>query len=265
LSDENRSQLNVRNEIHATSAANTQHAFRLYQTHICETLTASGVTWVAMYRGKFGREMWATELLDDWKIMDSIFPSAADRAAAEARGAYLNGARKGGVDPQAVLALKEAGVTRVRRLHEAVAREEWEGHWWCEQLLKEGVGERMIGTYTLTPIAESHLLVDRAPGEPPFSESDADRLYELLCDFPRIHHALMLERGLAAPAQRPFSPREREVVQHLLGPMREAEIADSLGLSKGATHNYIIEIYRVLQVSGRLEMMQLWLGEIPRA
>ena len=88
-------------------------------------------------------------------------------------------------------------------------------------------------------------------------------MLELLLRFPRVHHWLMLERGLVPPAKRSFSPRQREVVQHLLGPQTEKAIAEELALSKGALHNYVTDIYKNMGVGSRHELVQCWLQELP--
>ncbi|MFK7898489.1 MAG: LuxR C-terminal-related transcriptional regulator, partial [Myxococcota bacterium] len=124
------------------------------------------------------------------------------------------------------------------------------------------VGERIVGVYNLSPIAESYTLVGRKPGEPPFTEDEVERLRELIISFPRVHHWLALERGLIAPAKKPFAPRERDIVRALLGPETEQEIADRLELSRGTVHNYVGDIYRKLGVEGRNEMLALWLEGI---
>lgn len=130
---------------------------------------------------------------------------------------------------------------------------------WLE---RQGVGERMVGAFTLSDKSESYFLVDRQPNSPAFTEADRQLFYELLISFPRLHYWLFLERGLVAPAHRPLSPRERQVLNLLMGPMSELEIAQSLALSKGTVHNYIGNIYKNFVVSSRYELIQLWLKPV---
>ena len=158
--------------------------------------------------------------------------------------------------------VKSAGKSRVHLLHDAVAKEDWREHWMKPWLERQGVGERMVGAFTLSDESESYFLIDRAPNSPAFTEADRQLFYKLLVSFPRLHYWLFLERGLVAPAQRPLSPRERQVLSLLMGPMPEQEIAQSLELSKGTVHNYIGDIYKNYAVSSRYELVQLWLQPI---
>ena len=124
------------------------------------------------------------------------------------------------------------------------------------------MGERIVSAYNLSPITESYTLVGRKRGEPPFTPDDVERLRALTVEFARLHHWLALERGLVAPATKPLSPRERDVLRALLGPESEQEIADRLELSRGTVHNYVGDIFRKFGVGARHELLALWLEPI---
>jgi len=253
------------NDIHAMPATDTHGMFRLYQTYLRQELDATTVSWMAAYQGAYGREWWQTEMMDGWKIVDLILALEMDVIPEETRKAYFKQAQSTGMDPQAALTIKESGTTRVRRIGDAISDEDWQDHWMRPKLLEQNVGERMVGTYTLDAECESHVLVDRPPDASPFTEEDAETFFRALLDFPRIHYWLMLERGLTAPAERPFSPRECQMVQHLLGPLSEKEIADAMEISKSTAHSYVVDLYRNLGVSSRYQMLQLWLSRAPTA
>ena len=106
-------------------------------------------------------------------------------------------------------------------------------------------------------------MIDRAPDEAPFTQNDVKLCYQVLIEFPRVHYWLMLERGVVALAERPFSPREKEVVKLLLGPLDEKSIAARMKLSKGTLHNYVVEIYKNLKVTSRYQLIQLCLAQYP--
>ncbi|PCJ17944.1 MAG: hypothetical protein COA96_17365 [SAR86 cluster bacterium] len=251
--------------IHSLPASDTENMLMLYQRYVCGLLGATNSYWVAAYRGKFGRETWRTKMMEDWKIVDAVYSGNPNPSTDEVSKEYFVKAFETGMDPQAAHAIRNAGKTRVHRLKDTIALEDWEKHWMHERLLSENVGERLVGAYCLGPKAESYLLVDRNPGEPEFTEEDAQILLDALLKFPRVHYWLMLERGLVPPAKKSFSPRQREVLKHLMGPKPEKQIADELGLSKGALHNYVIDIYKNLGVGSRYEVMQCWLAAIPES
>lgn len=248
------------NEINATGALNTDEALRLYQNYICQALDAVAVTWCALYRGPYGKDVWHTIVLDDWKVFDIVFPEHVMADKDEARAKFNAKAKKeGGFGPGIMKALNSAGYTRAHLIEEAVSFEEWQHHWEYKLLVKQNVADRMSGAYYLSDISESHVWVDRSIGKSNFNLEEKDKLVELMSQFPRLHRWLMLERGLLEPASRPLSPREKDVLGLLLGPWSEAEIADKLQLSKGTVHNYVIGIYKNYDVCGRYQLLQLWL------
>ena len=255
--------MNLVSKINACAAADSQTMLRLYQQLLQENLSGHQSLWYAAYRGSYGRELWQTKLMKNWKVVDVGFPIGFDGdLAKEAKDYFAKARQSGGIDPQVMLSVESAGQSRVHLLKDAIAKDEWDKHWMKKWLARIGVGERMVGAFTLSPQSESYFLVDRPPDSPPFSESDREQFLTLLQDFPRLHYWLFLERGLVAPAKKPFSPRERDVLKQLMGPKTEAEIADALEISRGTTHNYILDIYKNLGVSSRYELLQLWLRSV---
>lgn len=255
--------INPVQEINACAADNSEHMLKLYQRYLQEQLGGHQSLWYAAYRGNYGRELWQTKLMNNWKVVDVGFPLGFDGDLAKEIKDYFAKAKKsGGIDPQVTLAVEHAGSTRVHLLGDAIGPQDWQDHWMREWLLRQGVGERMVGAFTLSDIAESYFLIDRPAEAAPFNEDDRSQFLELLQSFPRLHYWLFLERGLVQPAQRPFSPRERDVLKALMGPQSEAAIADQLELTKGTAHNYVLDIYKNLGVSSRYELMQLWLKPI---
>lgn len=250
----------ISHEINLAGVTETQRAIRLYQEYICERLDAKGVTWCALYKGPYGKASWHTNVMNDWKVFDMIFPVGIEVDIDEVRAKfYAKAQQNGGFGPGINLAMNAVGSTRAHLIEEAILLEKWEQHWECQLLLKQGVSDRMSGAYYLSDISESHVWVDRGLGKPRFNESDKKELVQIMNRFPRLHRWLMLERGLLEPASRPLSPREREVVQLLLSPLSEVQIADKLNLATGTVHNYIMGIYRAFGVSGRYQLIQIWL------
>lgn len=247
-------------QINACGARDTVKMLALYQQYLQQLLGGFQPIWIAAYKRPFGRRLWHVKLMDDWKVVDAIFPIGDDRQyAIELKRYFKEALEKGGIDPQMTFSIEQAGKTRVARTGDAISAEQWSQHWMCERLLNEGVIDRMVGTYTLSDYAESYITIDRAVGEQPFSEEDAQRFYQALNLFPRLHYLLFLERGLIGPATEPLSPRQQDIVHLLLEPLSEQAIAEQLQLSKGTVHNYIIDIYKIFNVSSRYELIQLWL------
>ena len=247
-------------QIHACNARDTGKMIALYQQYLEQILSGFQPTWIAAYKGDFGRKLWHVKLMDGWVVADAIFPVGNDKQfTAEIKQYFKAALEKGGIDPQMTFSIKNVGNTRVARTGDAVSAEEWSQHWMRERLLNEGVSDRMVGTYTLNDCAESYIIIDRAVGEEPFSEQDAQNFYQALKLFPRLHYLLFLERGLVSPATTPLSPRQQDIVRLLLEPLSEHDIADRLQLTKGTVHNYIVDMYKIFNVSSRYEFVQLWL------
>ena len=255
--------IELEEKIHRCAATDTDAMVALYQQYLQNALDGSQTCWMAAYKGDFGRKLWHTELMDNWKIVDTIFPLGMDKSLVEEAKAYFKKAREeGDVDPQVTLAVNTAGETRVQLIGDAISPEEWSSHWMKQVMLEQGAGERMVGAYTLSVEAESYFLVDRPSGAEPFNDDHRAEFHELLIRFARLHYWLFLERGLISPATRPLSPRERDVLSMLLGSLSEQAIADQFGLTKGTLHNYVSDIFKVFNVQSRYELVQLWLAPI---
>lgn len=249
--------------IHACGARDSERMLARYQKYVQRELGAQQCFWLATYKGEYGRERWQNERMQGWKVVAFATPVGGDPDFVKDQAdAYLETVREQGPDILAEFALAHAGQTRVHSLADVRDARERSADWIDSHHELQDVGERIVGVYNVSPIAESYILVGRKPGEPPFGEKEVERLRELIVDFPRVHHWLALERGLVAPAKKPFSPRERDIVHALLGSESEQEIAERLDLSRGTVHNYVVDIFRNFEVGARHEMVQLWLQEI---
>lgn len=247
------------------SALDTASILQDYLEYVRIMLDASRTLWVCAYRGRYVDEVWKADLLDGWKVMDQTVQMASTFDYEARRNAYFQQARTQGVDPLLRHALQQAGKTRTHRYVDVVSsKREWQEQWVSRDFNAElGIGERMLGIYTLDEEAESYLLVDRPPEGKPFSQADEDTLMRCLTEFPRLHYWLFLERGLLKINKRPNSPRQRELIPLILSGMPEKQIADTLGLSTTTVHGYIRELYRNYSVRSRGELMFLWLATPP--
>jgi DNA-binding CsgD family transcriptional regulator len=53
-----------------------------------------------------------------------------------------------------------------------------------------------------------------------------------------------------------LTPREREMVACIVGGLHNRDIADKLGISEGTVKSHLHHIYKKLQVSSRLALLQ---------
>jgi DNA-binding CsgD family transcriptional regulator len=244
--------------IHSCSALETEQMLHLYQEYIRQKLNVYSVSWIAAYQGDYGRELWKTEILNGWKVMEIIYPPALNNDSKVIESEYFRLIKENGIDPLARYSIEHAGKTRVH--DHKMKDDEWIKK---DFLSKRNIGHRMYGIFHLDEQAESYVVVDRLQDAEPFTKEDEKLLYDALLAFPRLHYWLFLERGLVNPAQRPFTPRQRELIKLMLTPLSEKEIAKKLKLAIGTTHNYISKIYQNLSVNSRAEMMQLWFAAVP--
>ncbi|MEQ8504391.1 MAG: LuxR C-terminal-related transcriptional regulator [Rhodospirillales bacterium] len=230
----------------------------LYQEYVSEAVVADSVTWLAGYAGMFGQECWKAELLDGWKVIEMIYPPESDKTGKVAYAEYMQFAKTHGIDALTEVALDTTGKTRVVHIDD-IDWEKFKTHPEKKKFYERfDIGQRMLGVYHLHEQAESYLIIDRVPGGPPFSGEDRENLYQALCEFPRVHHWLMLERGLVPPAGRPIMPRYQEILKLLQQNLSEKDIAERLNLSAGTVHGYVIDIYKTFNVNSRAELMSLW-------
>ncbi|MEM7097941.1 MAG: LuxR C-terminal-related transcriptional regulator [Pseudomonadota bacterium] len=249
-------------DVLSIGANDTLTALSLYQEYLEQQLGGHQSMWMAAYRGKYGRDFWQTELMDGWKVIDISTPLRGHLDYETEKALYFEAAKQTGLDPHAKFTIAHAGSTRVHTTNQVIGDVDWETHWMRERLTSQGAGERIVGVLNLGPITESVFIVDRPVDSPRFDDTDAEKLMQALTDCHRLHYWLMLERGLTSGATRPFSPKERLVVQQLLTPNNESEIADRLELSPGVLHNYVTDIYRTMSVNSRHEFVQLWLSNL---
>ncbi len=255
----------LRQHIHASSALDMTTMLQHYFDYLRQRLHADMVGLVIAYRGKYVDEVWKADLLDDWKVMDYITPAGNISSNWALCEAYYQQARARGIGPVTRYALKHTGKTRTHRYSDVIQDndEEWQQHWKREALQEQNVGDRMIGVYHLDAEAESYLIVDKAVAATPFSQEDEVQLMDCLLEFPRLHYWLFLERGLLARHERPCSPKHREIIPLLFSSMTEKDIAQTIGVSRGTAHGYIVDIYRNFGVNSRAELASLWFEALP--
>lgn len=120
------------------------------------------------------------------------------------------------------------------------------------------VEDRIVSTLPIADGLEMTLGFDRARGSRVFRQWEMQMLDAIVRGVLPLAKAYLRSRGLM-PGQQVLTPREREVLTFLLGPLSEKEIADRLDLSDGYLHQVVVRIYRKLGARSRAELMSMWL------
>lgn len=120
------------------------------------------------------------------------------------------------------------------------------------------VEDRLISVIPIAPGLEISFGFDRLRGAGAYREHDRQMLAAIMSGLGPLAKAVVRSHGLM-PGQSKLSPREREVLAYLLGPLGEKEIADRLDLSPAYVHQIVVAIYRKLGVQSRPELMAMWL------
>ncbi len=142
-------------------------------------------------------------------------------------------------------------------------REEVDEHTWRRSAVRSlmdetGMASRLLTTYPLDGSVEFTFGFDRPDGEGSFDEEHRHLLHAIFAHLSPLMRSFCQRRGFL-PDQTALTPRERDVLEHLLGPWSEKEIADILGLSTSWLHEVVITIYRKFNVRSRAELMSKWL------
>ncbi len=120
------------------------------------------------------------------------------------------------------------------------------------------VEDRIVSVFPIADGLEITFGFDRKLGGGRFSASDEQVIAALAAGMVPLAKACVRSRGLM-PGQQSLSPRERDVLRFLLGPLSEKEIADRLDLSATYVHQVVKAVYRKLGVRSRPGLMSMWI------
>jgi DNA-binding CsgD family transcriptional regulator len=221
-------------------------------TSLARMTGASGAFWVGASRG------------DDWSETDRMrgwrpravrqLDERPDRLRLQAE--LLAQIKSNVVDPQTDAMIARAGETRAFLRHEIVADDVWYGCDLFNKILRPlGIEDRLLGARAVDDVSESYIGLDRGPSDAPFTERERNMLLMFLLGAAQFHREQLLAHGIG-PA---LSPRERQVMAHLLTDATEGQIAQALGLTARSAHQYVVSIARKLGVKGRVGVMAWWL------
>lgn len=236
-------------------ASRPREALEHCMERLTEIVGACNVSWMAAIREP---ESSPDDPMRGWSAADIVVLHDSD-AFAQRHEATLTEFKTEVVDPQSAAMVARAGTTRAVLRAALVDDEAWERSWLYREVLRPlGVEDRLVGSFPVSPTAESYFGLDRAPGDPPFDGRARDVLHLFLSGFPLFHDEQLRVRGLLDASQ-PLSPRERTVLKLLLTGRSEQGMADALELSFHTVHEYVISIYRKFGVNSRAELTARWL------
>ncbi|MAQ17085.1 MAG: hypothetical protein CMN30_20110 [Sandaracinus sp.] len=160
--------------------------------------------------------------------------------------------------PVAGCTMASAGHHRVVHAASELPRPVWDESVVKRELGAQGYVDRLVAVHSLGE-AEVFFMMDRAADQPEFSAADRARLEPALPALARFCKWLCLSYG-ALPSGSMLSPRQRTVLLALLSGRSEKQIAETLGLTVGSTHQAVVRVFRRYGVRSRPELMALWLG-----
>ena len=205
------------------------------------------------------------KLLQGWRVLAQYAPDELpfrDKVSRdEAELAYYALVQKHGeLDPITAGALSSPGEHRSAHTDVMCGTETFQQHWMYTDFLRPmGFSDRMTGIYSVDVDNEAFYFVDRADGEPPFTQAQADELLNILCFAGEISRHLLLEQGAVPTHAKLLSLREVKLVRALLGGSREREIAEQWELSERTLHAAVMRVYQKLAVNSRAELSARWL------
>ncbi len=121
------------------------------------------------------------------------------------------------------------------------------------------IGDRIVAGRPLAPGVKVLLAAYRRSGVEPFGEEERDLVAALMNAVGGTARRIGLAFGLIGTWQ-PLTPRERQVLRHLLEGRSERDSARELGLAERSLHHHVTAVYRKFGTRSRAELLALFLG-----
>lgn len=213
-----------------------------------ESRALTGADWTAVMIASVDDEPstalggWRAKVLESPHIQDAQY---LEMVRAMRQGLYLQ-------DPMTLRIFVGLGKHRVIRRVPGPAAGEMRA-----KLDGWGVRDQMIGIVALGPAVELYLFTTRLGGRFPFGEGEEAALAAWLPGACTTARHFVRSHGLLGPVA--LSPRQRQVVAHLLRGRSEKELAGDLGITAATAHEHLMDAYRKLGVRSRTELVALWL------
>ncbi len=161
-------------------------------------------------------------------------------------------------DPWLVRLTEGAGSHRTLLREDFFSDEEWQEYLRTSQSSLIGTTERLNSVYSIDDDAEVYLGFLRR-GAQRFDERDRAASHVLHLGLGPLWRRLSMSYGLLA-FQNVLSPRGRETLLLLLAGLSEPEIAEHMELTRGTIHQYVVNVFRSMNVNSRAELMARWMG-----
>lgn len=152
-----------------------------------------------------------------------------------------------------------AGRARTFIRAELIADEVWAAHAYRELSAQLGYDDSLASAVPLGRGRECMLVPSRALDDGRFGERERTLLHHLNTSLTWLHQRVRAAaRGPRFEEVARLSPRQRTILEQLLTPHSEKEMAALLGLSPRSVHKYVEQVYRHFEVSSRAELMAAW-------
>lgn len=195
--------------------------------------------------------------LDGWRVVEAIIYRSNEKGRAIARRWSKTYEAYASDIPTRELT-RRAGAHRACLLGDLLGETPWGEHTAYEQIMSElGVHDRLVGAHTVSPARELYIGLDRMEGTPRFSARERDMLLVIMEGLGFVARRLLSTFGWM-PDQEPLTPRERDMLHHLLDGLSEKEAAAEMGITAASGHQYVVSIYRKLGVNSRAQLLGLW-------
>ena len=167
---------------------------------------------------------------------------------------------QGVIDVTTIRNAEGAGTFRANRLRDIVDSEWFASPSYRSYYQDLGTVDAIWVVFPVNKDTESYFGIFRAPGTPPFTETERDVVAYALRGIKWFHRQIMLSYGMPV-AETPLTPNERRVLHLLLTGLSEKLIAAEMDRSYHTVHECITAIFRKFGVNNRAGLMSLWLGQ----
>ncbi|MEM6562001.1 MAG: LuxR C-terminal-related transcriptional regulator [Planctomycetota bacterium] len=103
-------------------------------------------------------------------------------------------------------------------------------------------------------------VVLRKPTDPPFTDADRELMKLMVCAVAPLIDREMFRKSTGKPYPG-LSPRQSDVLEHILTGMSEKEVARALHRSVETVHNHVRAIYQTHEVNSRGELMAKFIDQ----
>ena len=122
-----------------------------------------------------------------------------------------------------------------------------------------GISDRIWVVFPITEDTECCYCLDKLGEDRQFSNADMELAGQVMRGIKWFHRQVLLSHGIGV-VEAPLTPNERRVLRVLLTGTTVKGLADKLGVTAGTAHQYTLSLYRKFGVSGKAELLSLWLS-----